>query len=379
MSHKTWLEDHPAADNKISVDIKDMLKEKGKTCISIILPTHRLGSDRQGDRLEIERAVLAAKHAVQYEPKLLVAINDLVEMIDFNHNKEGIGLFVSLNVTKLISFPFPVSKKIVIGKYFHLQDLLYTESYEEDYYVLDISQKEIHLFHGVMDHLDEIRDDHFPQEIKDDYEYSRPDQSSSNSGYAHVKGFEKDKSILQQMRLKKVFHEMDKSLIKYMETKKIPLILCGSPKSIDLYRSVSGHSDNIIAVISDNFRYKGIHDLEVFAWLQLQSHVNTEKLKLIDGFKEKIGEGLGLYGIEETWQAAKEGRGLKLLVEKDYARHAFISENKLNLDPPQESHAIIKDVISDIMNTVLDKKGKVMIVEKDELKDYDRIALITRY
>ena len=378
MSQTTWLQNHNTTDDDISADIKDMLKEKGKTCISIIVPTHRLGSDRQGDHLEMERAVLAAKHAVQYEPKLLEAIDDLVGEIDFNHNKEGVGLFISPNIKKLVQFPFPVTKKIVIAKYFFLQDLIYIQNYREDYYLLDISKKEISLFHGVMDLLEEIRDDNFPHEITEEYEYSKPSQSSSDSGYAHVKGFEKDKSILQQMRVKKIFHEMDRSLIKYLGTKNTALILCGSTKSVDLYKSVSRYSDNIIAIISNNFQYTAIHDMELSAWLQVQSHVNEQKLKLIDGFKEKIGEGLGVYGIEETWRAAREGRGLELLVEKDQIRQAFISENRLHLHPPKVNYEII-DAVSDTINFVLEKKGKVIIVEKDALKEYGGIALITRY
>ena len=380
MTYSTSLQNHSAIDDGISIDIKNMVKEKGKTCISIIIPTHRIGSDRQGDHLEIERSVLVAKNLVQYEPKLLKAIDALLETIDYTHNKEGLGLFVSLNIKKLIKFPFPVTKKVVVSKYFHLHDLINIENYKVHYYLLDLSKKEIRLFHGVMDLLEEITENNFPKKIIEEYEYNKPSQSTSYAGYAHEKGFEKDKSILQQIRLKNIFNEADKSLLKFLGTKNHPLILCGSTKVVDLYKSVTDFSDNIVAIISDNFQYTDIHELEIFAWEQIQSFIDRQKLKLVNEFKEKIGEGLGVYGIEDVWQATREGKGFKLLVEKDYGKPAFVTrDNKLLLKGPQEKYTRHSDVVNDIITTVLEKNGNVTILEKDNLKDYKRIALINRY
>ena len=192
MSHTTWVQSHLDINNDVSPEIKDMVKEKGNTCVSIIVPTHRIGQDRQADINEAQRAILVAKQSVlNEEEKILSGIDDLFEQIDFKRNKEGIGIFVSPDIKKLVKFLFPVTKKIIVNKHFHLQDLLYMESYSTAYYLLDISKKEIRLLRGIMDHLEEIKDENFPKKIIDDYDYSKPSQSSSNAGYAHLKGFEK--------------------------------------------------------------------------------------------------------------------------------------------------------------------------------------------
>ena len=381
MIHKTWLQDHSKSKDDLASVIKEMLNERGKTCVSIIVHTHRLGQDRQGDRLEIHRAVMAANQAVLNEPgNFLSDIDSLFQQIDFNRNGEGIGIFVSPGVKKLVSFPFPVTKKIVVNNFFHLHDLIYTENYGATYYLLDISKKEIHLFKGSMDHLEEIRDENFPKEIVDNYEYNKPSHSNSGSGYAHVKEVEKDKSIMSQVRLKKVFRQTDKSLSKYIVTKDTPLLLCGPTKDISIYRSATKHPENIVGSISDNYKGTSIHDLEVLAWLKIRSFIDEQKLKLVNEFKEKRGEGLGVRGIEKIWTAAKEGRGLILLVEKDYEKAAFVTkDNRLVLQDPEETGARYGDVVDELINTVLEKNGKVIVVEKDILEDYDGIALITRY
>ena len=77
-----------------------------------------------------------------------------------------------------------------------------------------------------------------------------------------------------------------------------------------------------------------------------------------------------------------EGRGLKLLVEKDFSIPAYVkntNDYELYLRPPKEPHKALPNVVNNLIETVLDKNGEVFLVENDILKDYGRIALITRY
>jgi len=84
--------------------------------------------------------------------------------------------------------------------------------------------------------------------------------------------------------------------------------------------------------------------------------------------------------MEEVWEAAQEGKGFKLLVEKDYSRMAFITqEGRLYKHHPGEKNIKYPDVINEIITTVLEKNGKVFVVEKDTLTDHKRLALINRY
>jgi len=374
MISKTTLESHSGSNTKA------LVHERGKPCISIIVPTHRTGQDRQSDHLEIQRAITAANESLLYKPgNLSSALNSLFRDIDFNKNKEGVGIFVSQGIKKIINFPFPVTKSIAVQECFHLHDLIYMENYETVYYLLEISKKEIHLFKGMMDQLEEIKDQNFPKEITDNYEYNKPSRSNSGSGSAHVKEVERDKSILNQVRIKRIFRAIDKSLAKYIIRKDIPLLLCGPTKDVSIYKSVTGHPENIITSIGDNYKNTSIHDLEALAWLHIRSFIDKEKLKLVSEFKEKLGEGLGVFGIEKIWTATNEGRGKILLVEKDYAKKAFIAkDNRLFFGHPGEETRHC-DIVDEIINTVLEKNGKVIIVEKDILKDYEAMALITRY
>jgi hypothetical protein len=73
---------------------------------------------------------------------------------------------------------------------------------------------------------------------------------------------------------------------------------------------------------------------------------------------------------------------LVLLVEKDFMKSGFLKESdqfNLYLSPPAEKHQIIADVVEAIMDIVLEKNGKVLVVENGKLTEQDQIALLLRY
>ena len=117
--------------------------------------------------------------------------------------------------------------------------------------------------------------------------------------------------------------------------------------------------------MTDNQQRASKPDMEISAWLLIKSFIDQQKSKLVDEFKEKLGAGLAVYGLEDVWKAAKDGKAFKMLVEKEYNRSAFVTQEV--------------DSVNEIMSAVLEKNGKIIIVEKDDLKDFKRIALINRY
>ena len=83
----------------IGEELALMQKQRG-ICISIIVPTHRLSPERRGDHLEMEKAINKAKEYLHYKytkeqvKPLLQSLDELFHQIDFDHNAEGLGLFV---------------------------------------------------------------------------------------------------------------------------------------------------------------------------------------------------------------------------------------------------------------------------------------------
>lgn len=110
-------------------------------------------------------------------------------------------------------------------------------------------------------------------------------------------------------------------------------------------------------------------------------YLQNERNLLIKKMQEKIGEQLVISGIQQVWQATKDGKAFKLLVEKDFRKSGFITDGgyQLHVRPTEKAYKIVADAVDDVMEMVLEMGGQVFLTDNGLLKDYEHIALITRY
>ncbi len=367
-------------------DLLRLQNEKGNICVSVIVPTHRKSPERRGDSLEVEKAIEKAKRLLLYKyteeqaKPLSHSMDEIYDGIDFLHNTEGIGLFISPNLRMAVRFPFTVEEKIMAGDSFETRDLLYHINYALPYFTLLLTEKGGRLFEGRWKEITEIADNHWPVEYRDDYEYSKPVRSSSYAGHAHVKIYEKDKSELEAIRFKNFYQRLDDALDAYL-LNNIPLILLGPERELPWFEEVTKHKKNVLGKITGSYSHSNLKAITEMAWPVMFEHLQDERKQLVREFEEKIGERLGISGIQQVWEAAGEGKGLKLLVEKDYRCPGFIAENDhhLHLIPPSKPHKILADAVNELIETMIEKGGNVYFTDNEMLKDYGRVALIKRY
>lgn len=372
-----------AVNNK---NLSAILSERGNICVSVIVPAHRTSPDRRSDELNTKTAIekagqlLKTKYSSDIALSLMNKLQVLFQQVDFDHNEDGLGFYVSSNVQFHISFPFPVEEKVVVGNSFEIRDVLYKVNYSDPYYALLLTEHGAQLFQGSWTELEVIKDKQFPIEYEEEYVYSPPSRSMSYAGYAHVKSFEKDKSELEMIRYKNFFHRVDKMLNGYL-VNNVPLIVLGAEKPLALFKNTSSHQKQFAGMIAGSYRYFNLKQLSDLISPVIFGYLQDKRAKLINEFIEKTGQHLATSGIQDIWSAAMEGKAFKLLVEKDYRCPGFLGENNyyLYLRPPQRPHMVLTDAVDDLIEMVLEKEGRVFFVDNGLLKDYERIGLITRY
>jgi len=363
-------------------------KEKAGIYVSIIVPTHRTSPDRRVDLPEVKKAIEKAKKelqdtysAIDTEP-IMRSIDDLFDKIDFVRNPEGIGLFVSDQLKELVPFYFPVKEKILISHSFDLRDRFYQQYYAQSYMVLLLTEKEVKLYRGSLDNLEEIKNGSFPISFKDDYEYSRPSRGNSYVGEAATQGFEKDKTHMETIRYEHFLKTVDATL-RHVNAGKLPLLISGSKRTVSLYKKIS--ELDVAGEIHGNYWYSPLNEFGLLCRNTIQTFYDNRTQHKISLFKEKIGEGHGissLTGLNEIWKAVREGRGLQLLVERDFSVPGYFikgDENNLYLYPRTEAQDTVPDIVNRIMEIVLEKGGTILVVENDALAGYGHMGLLTRY
>lgn len=353
-------------------------------CLTLIIPTHKTSPERVNDITEVKKAVVKAKEIIyknypeRNTEQIITTLNDLTNNIDFLHNDHGIGFYISPTQFKSVSFPFPVKEKIFVGENFETRDLMYLSEYLKSYMLCCINLQEVKLYRGNGNTLKEIHDENFPTKYFDNYEYERSSIGSSTS-YA-LKSVEKDKSVLKEVRFQSFLKEIDKKLSRYI-INDTPLIISGVKKELGYFQKLTSHKKNIIGKITGNYFHNMVGLLGQLAQNEMELYRNNQENKVIKSLDEAVGKKMLAIGLEDCWTAAQEGKGLLLVVEKDYSKIGIITENKyqLYLNPTLKTHKLLADSVDSLIDIVKKKNGKIMLVQNGKLKKYDHIALLLRY
>lgn len=369
-----------------SHEVMELLSAPEGNCLSIIIPTHREGSEKKADFTVIKkyteqaRRLLLETFGKKDSLPLLEKLDVVLENLDMDHQQEGLGIFISSTLQNIVRFPFPVEANITAAPTFEVRDVIYKSGLALPYYTLVLTEKGARYFEGMLSELQEIRNGDFPEKHVDDYLYEKPSRSSSHTGYAHEKSMEKDKSILEELRLKNFFHHVDQLLQPYL-LPSTPLFVFGTKEILGLFKEVTRHQANVKGTVHGSYGTAPVSQLASMAWNQMQQYLEQKHLAYLPDFEESIGQGKGISGVQTIWNAVQEGRGRILLVEKDYKCPGFVSydNDALFLFPPQSPHRTIPDVIDDTIEKMIEKNGDVIIMKNGQLEDYGRMALISRY
>jgi hypothetical protein len=366
---------------KVNSSIKEMMLEKGKTCVSIVIPTHRKSPDRQQDEIHVKKLMMRIQREIlkrypDATPGAIIdKIEELLSKVDFVHAYDGIGIYISPDFSKLVHFPFPVKEKFIISDCFEIRDLLYLEKFLSEYLVLSVDEKGGHLFKGAGEQLTEVHDGYFPKRFFDDYEYARTSLGDSN-GYS-LKSFERDRSIIEEVRRATFYKTLGHHLEKYL-SKETVIVLAGPVKDAALFANNFAHAERIVAKIHGNFN-RDPHHLAELSWKKIVEYRKREQEEMVDHLKENIGDLVT--GLREAWEVANQGQALKLVVERDFSKPGFLEngDDRLFLMPPKKEHTVLTDAVDRLMETVLLKNGSVELVENGTMEEYDGFALLKRY
>ena len=370
-------------------EITKLLNVSEGPCVSITLPMHRLSPERIKDSAIVKHAVAEVENYLfrnypssdKEVETLIHNIDSIVEKIDYTHSREGIGIYVSPQTATLIKFPFPVVEKVKVNGSFYCSDLLYLKTAIIDYCVLSISKKHIHLFTATGEDLTEIKNKEFPITYYDNYEYTRSSRGTS-FGNNSLKAFEKDKTILNEIRLIDLLRKADQLIDKYINAS-FPIIIAGGKKEIADFVQVTKHKKRIIGKVAGNYNFNGDLMLASHAWKEVQHHIENQNAKLLYRLHELLGSKMAAIGLEEAWKAAHEGKGLELIIEKDFERHAFISPDGLELKYQKpfgrKKYTYVRDAAELLIKQVRDKGGKIVFVDNGDMADFNGIALKLRY
>ena len=353
-------------------DLKSLIAQQGKWCVSLYIPTHRFGQEQQQDRVLLKNLLARAETNLLANglrrPKVQKLMQPAEELLwDQNfwqHQSDGLAIFLSNDFSVMYRLPKNFEELLMISKSFHTKPLVPLLNRIGKFYVLFVNLKQIRLFQGTADNISEIRLK-FPSSVdqapwKDDSEQDSEDAK---------------KNILR------FFQSINKELDKLLEDKNLPMILAGVEHVIPIYREACTYDNLLEDSIFGSFDEQNLKSLHESARQIAVPVFEKNQKQAFQKFEELTGQGnaLAVSDLATAVKAARFGQVETMFVPLDEQRWGRYDPETDSVILESEGEPETEDLFDLASAETILNSGQVFSVERDQLPGKGDVAAILRF
>jgi len=364
-------------------------------CVSLYQPTHRHHPENKQDPIRFGNLVksleqsLLQTHSAADARAVLEPIRALADDASFwNHTTDALALFAAEGFFRVYTLPRTVRELAVVADSFHTKPLARLLQTTDRYQVLALNLKEVKLFEGDRDALDEIElSSGVPRTITAALgdQLTEPHQTVASYGGAgagstamrHGHGGKADEVDIDAERF---FRAIDRAILEHhSRPSKLPLMLASLPEHHALFRKVS-HNPFLTAealdVHPDSIPNSALVER---AWKLVEPH-HTNRIKtMADHYREAVAKDHGTGDLGEAASAAVTGRVATLLVEADRQIPGRLDAATGAVTPADLSHPDVDDLLDDLAALAMERGADVVVVAKEHMPTDTGVAAVFRY
>lgn len=381
--------------------IKGLAEQTQSPSISIFLPTHRAGEDTQQDPIrfktllrEAELRLLDKGMGPREVSALLQPAQALLDEAYFwQHQREGLAVFIAPDDFHYYHLPFRVEELLVIARSYYATPVLPLFTNNGHYYILAISQNEVRLFEGTRYSVGQIDlPDGTPESLdealkSDDPEkqlqfHSGTSQGTSQGGVRssmfHGQGPGDEE---QEDTIERYLNLVDAALKEIFREKQEPLILAGVDYLLPIYHKVSEYANIMKEGITGSHEHLRPEELQEQAWPIVEPYFRQEMETVVEQYRQLAATGKATDSIEEIVTAAFYGRVDKLFLVVDTQVWGIFNPDTGKVVHYQEAQSREDDLalLDFAAMQTLQKDGNVYALSQMEMPTNSPIAAVLRY
>lgn len=380
-------------------ELKILLQQPGEICVSIFLPTHRLGSDTQQNSIRFRNLIRNAEKqlidcGLRHEDakNLLKAVKELDKYEFWQNQSDGLAIFCSHNLLRYYCLPLNLEELVIVSKRFYLKPLFPLFNSDGHFYILALSQNQIRLLEGTKHHIEEVDLAGTLPSLEEVLRFEDPErQITSHTGtpgsadgrrspggvtvfHGHGAGDEDEKENLSLY-----FHRVNEALRELLREEHSPLVLAGVEYLLPIYRKANTYSYLMDVGIMGNPEILTAQELRIQTWAIVEPYFLQAQQKTIVQYRELLGTGKVSNQITETIPAACQGRVDKLIVAIDQQQWGTFDPDTQTVQvhpnaEPNDEELLDFAAVQTILNG-----GIVYAVELEDIPDKTPLAAIFRY
>jgi hypothetical protein len=288
-------------------DLKNLIETRSDHCVSIYLPTHRLGRVIQQDRLRLKNLVNQAEKGLRErglnQPDsraLLRPARLLLRDSSFWRNRlDGLAIFLSDAFSQVHRLPCTMPEFMTIGARFYIKPLLSILSDEMRFFILTLGRESVQLYEATRWTISELPLTGIPQGVAEIVQYDETQkQVHSFSGtqapggrgdrpavfYGHG-----DKKTVDKVNLLQYCNQVDSSLGPILRQDNLPLILIGVEYLTSIYRQANTYPHMLADDITGSPERLSSAEIHSLALQVIKPHLIQARRYMVSRYERLVG------------------------------------------------------------------------------------------
>jgi hypothetical protein len=378
-------------------DLKSLIAEQGKWCVSLYMPTHRMGREQQQDPIRLKNLLAEAETKLLANGIRRPEVEKLMEPAEqllwnrgfWQHQGDGLAVFLSNDFSKVYRLPASFEQLLVIANNFHIKPLLPLMGRAGTFYILALSLNNVRLFQATPDTLSEIGLD-FPTSLKEALWTDEPEKYlnlhsasiSTNEGKGGAAVFHGHSvSDEEKTNILRFFQSVNQGLSTLIETKTIPMVLAGVDYLLPIYREASSYQNILKDSVVGNPDREDLRKLHREAWNIARPLFEESQKKAFEKFQQLYGQQseLASTDLETAVKAARFGQVETLFIalgRQIWGRYDAENNRVSRAAEPGAEHEDLLDLAA--AETILNS-GEVFAVPPEQMPGDGELAVVLRY
>jgi hypothetical protein len=374
--------------------IATLLQEHEAPCISLYMPTHRRHPENQQDPILFKNLMkklqepLESGHWPASALELLRPYQDLGGDTAFwNHAWDGLAVFACRGYFEVIRLQRPVPVRAIVAGSFHIKPLLRILQSAERYQLLALSRKQVKLYEGTIDQLDEVPlANGVPRSIPDALgtELTEPHRTVASYGGVrqgsamhHSHGGRKDELAVDDERY---FRAVDRAIAEHHSRPSgLPLILAALAEHQAEFRRVSHNAALLAGGVDIDPSAMSAKDLCERARKVTEMQYRERAHALSEAYGNAVANGSGSDDLQSLARAGATSRINTLLLEagRYLPGHVDLQTGDVFTENVRASET--DDVFDEIGEMVIKRGGEVFVLPPADMPVSTGVAGIFRY
>lgn len=375
---------------------ESLAKFDNNPCISIFLPTQRIGKDvlQEKDRIQLKSQWKKVTERLKEDgvpnekiSKIGKPLEGLLDDRDFwRHQSDGLAIFLADGFFEKFTLPVNFEAFTYISDHFYLKPLVPMFSGNTRFYVLALQLDRVQLYEGNLYSIGEVDvADLTPERLEDrvgyDYEEKTLQYKSQNAMTGdttmHGQGAaERD----HKNEILRFFRAVDKGLHEVLKDEKVPLVIACQDSLFPIYKEANTYKNLYGQSVPGNpSDYENMLALHAASLNVLQPHFNKEKENKMNQFKE-MSPGRTSTAVSEIIPAIFEGKVDTLFLQNREDIWGNYNENMASVDVQDQPNSGNMSLMNLAAIKVIEQGGKVYLIENEFMPEQNsKMNAVFRY